>query len=545
MEALSPAGDRAIAGDVSVARASTQISVITFLARIAGFARWVLLGYAVGTTFLGNVYQTANTIPNIVFELVAGGLLASVLVPTFVREIDAGAERVSEIASTLANALLLVSVPLALLGVVLAEPVMSALLIGVADPSVRDQQIELGAWFLRFFLPQIPLYLLGIVMQGLLHAHRRFVWPAMGPLLSSLTVIATYVTFGAVAPDASLGDTSRGHLALLAGGTTLGVIVLTFCQLPSVLRLGLRWRPVLRWRDPVVRQALRAGGWGAGYLGVTQLMMLVVVILANRVEGGVVGFQIANAFFELPNALIGLPLALSLYPALSDAAHRGDETSFGRLLTSGWRVAAFAGIPAAVGLFLLAPTASNVLLGWASDVRPELVAATVRGLAIGVPAWVLLSILVRALYARGATARPFTLNVAALTMLLAVGVGGTALLSVHGTSAMRLIGHAVSSAWWVAAIGGVLVMGRLAASWDVGGALRSLAVSCARAAVMGVAVWTVLSALRGNAPGVVVLVAALAAGLVVVALLGWRSDDLRSAIALLGGPDRPRNDRRS
>jgi putative peptidoglycan lipid II flippase len=529
------AGALPYAADSHIARAGMQISAITFIARVAGFARWVLLGYAVGTTFLGNVYQTANTIPNIVFELVAGGLLASVLVPTFVSELDAGAERISEIASTLANALLLVSVPLALLGILLARPLMSVLLVGVSDPSLRAQQAELGAWFLRFFLPQIPLYLLGIVMQGLLHAHRRFVWPAMGPLLSSLTVIATYVTFRSLAPDAALGNVEREHLALLAGGTTLGVFVLTFCQLPSVLALGLRWRPVLRVRDPVIKRAMRAGGWGAGYLGITQLILLIVVMLANRVEGGVVAFQIANAFFELPNALIGLPLALSLYPALSDAMHRSDDARYGRLLGSGWRIAAFVAMPAAVGLFLLAPTATNVLLGWTQYVRTELVAATLQGLAVGVPAWVLLSVIVRALYARGRTERPFMLNAAAFGVVLLAGAGATSLLGPQGTDAMHVLGGAVSSAWWIAVVVGLLMLGRIAAMWDVRAALGSLAANAARAAAMGVAVWAVLRALRGNAPGLVVLVAGLATGVAATAALAWRSDDLRAAIGVLSG----------
>lgn len=519
--------------DPSVVRSTAQISVVTFVARVAGFARWVILGYAVGTTFLGNVYQTANTIPNIIFELVAGGLLASVLVPTFVKEMESGPHRLSEIASTLANALLLVSVPLALLGIAGARPLMSALLVGVADEALKAKQVELGAWFLRFFLPQIPLYLLGIVMQGVLHAHRRFVAAALGPLLSSLTVIATYLLFRRVAPSASLETVTRSQLTLLAGGTTLGVVALVFCQLPSVLRLGIRWRPVLLWRDPVIRNAFRAGGWGAGYLGVTQLVLLVAVILANRVEGGVVAFQIANAFFELPNALIGLPLALSLYPALSSAFHKKDESRFGGLLINGWRLAVFAAIPGAVGLYLLAPVATNVLLGWARDVRPELVAATVQGLAIGVPPWVVLSMLVRALYARGATARPFLLNCIAFAVLLLVGVGGTAVTGSRGTEALRLLGTAVAAGWWAAAIGGVFALSRLS-EWSMTDVVRALAVNVVRGALMGGVVWMVLRLLRGQVPGLVVLIVSVVAGLAVVAGTAVRSGELRGTLAFLG-----------
>ncbi len=519
-------------GEGSVVRATAQISAITVVARLAGFARWVVLGYAVGTTFLGNVYQTANTIPNVVFELVAGGVLASVLVPTFVREIDAGADRISDIASTLANALLIVSVPLVAVGVVFAAPMMSALLVGVSDPLVKAKQVELGAWFLRFFLPQVPLYLVGIVMQGLLHAHRRFVAAALGPLLSSLTVIATYLTFRAIAPHATLENVTRPQLAVLAGGTTLGVVALTLCQIPSVRRLGLRWRPVLLWRDPVVKGALRAGGWGAGYLGITQLILLVVIVLANRVEGGVVAFQIANAFFELPNAIIGLPLALSLYPAMSSAFARGDEPRFGALLLNGWRLALFGAIPAAVGLYLLAPLATDVLLGWTRDVSPELVAGTLQGLAVGVVPWVLLATLVRALYARGATARPFVMNVAGFMVVLGIGVGGTLGADPRGTSAMRLLGASVGAGWWMAAVAGVLLLARY---WDVAAAMRSLGVNLLRGATMGAAVWLVLRTLEDSAPRPLTLMAAVVAGVAVIAATGLRSAELRGTLAFLSG----------
>lgn len=530
-----PAGIRTPA-DGSVARASAQISAITFVARLAGFARWVMLGYAVGTTYLGNVYQTANLIPNVIFELVAGGLLSSVLVPTFVREREAGGGRVSEIASTLANALLFVTIPLVLLGIVLARPLMALLLVGVDDPVIKAQQVELGAWFLRFFLPQVPLYLLGIVMQGILHAHRRFVLPALGPLLSSLTVIATYIVFRSMSEGVTLDTVSRAQLWVLAGGTTLGVLVLTFCQLPSVLRIGVRWRPVLAWRDPVVRTALRAGGWGAGFLGVTQLMLVVAVILANRVEGGVVAFQIANAFFELPNAIIGLPVAVALFPALSGAFVAHDENRFAQLLSHGWRLVLFGAIPASVGLYLLAPVAADVLLGWAPEVRPQLVAATLQGLAIAVPPWLVIGTLVRALYARGATARPFALNAAAFAVLLAAGVGGTAVSGAEGADALRLLGSSVGAGWWVGAFVGVFLLSRLARGWNLAEAGRVVAGNLFRGAMVGAATWSMLHLLR-DAPPPVRLSGAVAAGAVVVGVAALGSRQLRSSLAFLGARD--------
>jgi putative peptidoglycan lipid II flippase len=485
-------------------------------------------------------------VPNVLFELIAGGMLASVLVPTFVGEQAKGRERTSEIASTLANALLLVSVPLVLIGVVFARPLMELRLVGVHDPDVRVRQVELGSWFLRFFLPQIPLYLLGIVMQGVLHAHRRFVVPALGPLLSSLTVIATYVAFRRMQPGADLRTVSDAQLWVLAGGTTLGVFVLTFSQLPSVLRLGVRWRAVLSWRDPTIRKALRAGGWGAGFLGLTQLILVVAVMLANRVEGGVVAFQIANAFFELPNALIGLPVAISLFPALSEAYVRRDESRFAELLSNGWRLVLFGALPAAVGLHLLSTPITEVLLGWAPDVRPALVAGALQGLAVGVPAWLVIGSLVRALYARAATARPFVMIAVAFAAVLVVGVGGSAVVFPSGVgpggvsvAAMRILGGAISSGWILAALAGVLLLARIAPAWSARAAAGVLAEAAAIAAVMGLAVWGVLRMLAG-APQVVRLAAGAAAGAVVVGAFALRSKDLRMSLASLGARQQTR-----
>ncbi|MCI0637400.1 MAG: virulence factor MviN, partial [Actinobacteria bacterium] len=239
-------------------RTSARVSVVTGVARITGFARYIVLGLAVGTTYLGNTYETANWIPNIVFELAAGGVLSAVFVPTFVRSLEHGRERSIEIASSLANTFLLLSIPVVVIGALAAEPIMRLMTIAVEDPAIREAQIRTGSWFLYVFLPQVPFYVLAMVWTGILHAHRRFLAPAAAPLFSSLVVISAYLTFGALGAGAELGTVTPVQRYVLAGGTTAGVFVLAFSQLPSVLRTGIRWRPVLGWNDPAVRRALRA-----------------------------------------------------------------------------------------------------------------------------------------------------------------------------------------------------------------------------------------------------------------------------------------------
>lgn len=520
----------------TVLRASAQISLVTAAARAAGFARWIVLGLTVGATYLGNTYQTANWVPNVVFELVAGGVLSAVFVPTFVAELDRGRDRGLEVASSLTNAFLLLSVPVVVAGVVLAEPIMRLLTVGVADPAVRAREVELGAWFLRVFVPQVPLYVLAMVFTGVLHAHRRFLVPALAPLFSSLVVIGSYLAFASLGAGADLDTVTDLQRWVLAGGTTAGVVVLAFSQLPGVLRTGVRWRPVLRLRDPAVRQALRAGVWGIGYFAATQAGLLVTLLLANRVEGGVVAWQVAYAFFELPNALVGLPVAVALFPTLAQRFVRRDEAGFARLLSTGFRTTVFVAAPAAAGLFVLAPALSEALLSRAgpTGAGAELVGATLRGLALGIPAWVLVATLARAFYARQNTRPPVALTGAGVALYAALAIPLTVALAPGGDRALRLLGLAFSAGQWAAVVVGTAVLAVRVRAWRVGADLGVFAAALARSAVMGAAVWLVAERLVDTSP-VAATLAGVAAGAVVYVALTLPSAELRRTVAVVRG----------
>lgn len=501
---------------------------------MAGFARWIVLGLTVGTTYLGNTYQTANWVPNIVFELAAGGMLSAVFVPTFVAELEHGRERGLEVASSLANVFLLLSIPIVGAGLLLAEPIMRALTIGVEDGAIRAEQIELGAWFLRFFVPQVPLYVIAMVLTGVLHAHKRFVVPAAAPLFSSLVVIGTYLAFAALGRDADIDTASRTQLLLLGGGTTAGVFVLAFSQLPQVLRLGVRWRPVLRLRDPVVRRALRGGMYGIAFFAVTEVGLLTTLVLANRVEGGVVAYQVAYAFFELPNALIGLPIAHALFPSLSQRFVRRDEEGYAGILSQSMRVTVFLAAPAAAGLFVLAPTLADALLArpGAPAAGPALVGGALRALALGVPAWVLVQTLARSFYARQRTRAPVVLNGSAMGIYAALALPLSFLFAPQGVQALQTIGFTYSVGLWVGIVVGILMLARRVPRWDLRGDARAFVASLLRAAAMAAAVWGVVR-LLADAGSAVATIGGLVAGVVTYLVLSLGSHDLRPVLRLL------------
>ena len=499
-------------------RASARVSVVTGLARVAGFSRYIVLGLVVGTTYLGNTYETANWVPNIVFELAAGGVLSAVFVPTFVRELEHGPERGNEIASSLANTFLLLSVPVVITGVLAARPIMRIMTIAVADPAVRAAQIATGSWFLYVFLPQVPLYVLAMVMTGVLHANRRFIAPAAAPLFSSLVVISAYLAFGALGAGAEIDTVTPLQRYVLAGGTTAGVFVLAFSQLPSLLRTGIRWRPVLGWGDPAVRRALRAGLAGAAYFAVSEIGLIITLVFANRVQGGVVAYRVAFAFFDLPRALIGIPVAAVLLPTLAERMVRRDHEGFSRIWSRGWQAALALGAPAGAGLVALAPVLAQAVLSRApSAAAPELVGATLRVLAIGVPAFVLVEPLIRSFFARHETRPPVLMNAATVGLSAAVIIPLSLVAHPQGARALQVIGLGTAAGQWFGVIVGTMLLARRVHMWNALRDVRSGAASLARAAVMGVLVYAAVRWI--HAAPEIVAVAGVLVGLAAYLLL--------------------------
>ncbi|MEU4692216.1 lipid II flippase MurJ [Actinoplanes sp. NPDC023714] len=371
--------------------AAALITILTVVARLAGFARTFVFLRTVGHESLGDVYNAANVIPNIVFELVAGGALASLVVPLLAGAVAAGdRDRAHAVASALLTWVLVLLVPLALLLAVLAGPISDLLLAGAPE-----QNRELAASMLRIFAPQLPLYGIGIVLTGVLQAHHRFAWPVIAPLLSSVTVMAAYLTYAVVdgAKSDIAGLSGTGEL-ILAGGTTLGVVVLSLCLVVPLRGLRLRLRPSLRFPGGEGRRAVGLGWAGAVTVGSQQVMTLVV--LALTATGGLTLYTTAQTVFLLPWAILAVPLATAVYPRLSAAAEHGDEEGYRAALSSSARtVVVLAGLGVAALVALAEPAAYLI------DAPPA--AEGIAGFAPGLFGYALFALLSRALYARGAT----------------------------------------------------------------------------------------------------------------------------------------------
>jgi len=382
-----------------LAGAAVLIAVLTVASRLAGFARTLVFGHSVGATTLGGVYLAANTLPNIVFEIVAGGALAALVVPLVAGPIARGDRaRAGATASALLTWVLLALVPLAVLLAVLAHPVLAVL-----KPGAPAAVLDSGTRMLRVFAPQLPLYGVGIVLTGVLQAHRRFAWPVLAPLLSSLTVMGAYLTFAAVAGrGADLPAVGRTGELVLSAGTTAGVVVLSLCLVPPVRRLRLAWAPRLRFAPGQAASVRALAGVGVVTVASQQLSLLLVIVLTG--PAALVLFTLAQTVYLLPWAVLAVPLATSAYPVLARSFATGDDAGFAGTLGAANRAVLLTGALGAAALVALAGPGAVLLGAVTAHVGPAGV-GTLRdsliAFAPGLPGYGLFALHSRALYARG------------------------------------------------------------------------------------------------------------------------------------------------
>ncbi|MFP5321487.1 MAG: lipid II flippase MurJ, partial [Acidimicrobiia bacterium] len=392
-----------------LARSTATQTLLTGVSRVTGFVRVVVVAAVLGTTFLGNTYQSANTVPNIVFELFAAGALQAVLVPALVARFDRGDDEGAErLAGSVLGLTLALLGALAVVGVVASPLLMRGLVSGVDDPGLQADMVRLGTVFLLIFLPQILVYDVGLVATAVLHAKGRFGLPAFAPAVNNVVVSAAYGLFWWLRRDEGPGlDLDALEIAVLAGGTTLGVVA--FCALPIVgaHRGGFRFRPNLDRSDPALRALARQGGWAAVFLAMTQVLLGAVLVLGNPVEGGIVGYQVAFTFFLLPHALFALPVLNTLFPEAARRAQAADLAGVGLTVERGVRAIAYFVLPVAAALVALAdPLTTVTLFGEAAEGGDELVRRALVGFAPGLIGYGLFYFLTRILYALDDTRTP-------------------------------------------------------------------------------------------------------------------------------------------
>jgi putative peptidoglycan lipid II flippase len=357
-----------------IGRAAVLIAAITMLARAVGFGRQVVFAHTVQASCLGTAYTTANMVPNIIYDIVAGGALTAVVVPVLAGPAhweSRDREQVRQTSSALLSWAILLLVPVSAALALAARP-LTSLLLGATPGCPRPSMVELGTRMLVVFAPQVLLYGLAVVLYGILQAHRRFVAPALAPVLSSLVVIAAYFGFGALGNGYQdmLRPVPTAAWIVLAVGTTAGVAALVATPLIPVARLrflggddppqappahggtprppvppwprkGLRLRPMLRFPAGIGTRVRSLALAGIVTLIAQDASVAVVIVLANSRGGGgaLVLYSFAWAVFFVPYAVLAVPIATSAFPELSarpDSFDATAATSTRAVLVASW-----------------------------------------------------------------------------------------------------------------------------------------------------------------------------------------------------------------
>jgi len=422
----------------------------TALSRITGFGKLVALAYALGFTRLTDTYNLANITPNIIYELVLGGILSATLVPVFVERLagiggtDGGPadEDAEEQAWRAVSAVMTVvaAVAAALTAVfVLVAPLVIRLYTVANDTGSADEQQRVATLLLRMFAPQVAFYAIVSLATAVLNARRRFAAPMFAPVLNNLVVIGVLLALPHVTDDLSLAAVADqpGTLALLGLGTTAGVAAMALVQLPSLRRAGARLRPVWDPSHPAVRQVLRLSGWTFGFVAANQVALWVALALANGRQGDVAAYQAALVFFLLPHGVFTVSVATALQPDLAERWAARDVAAFRRQVATGLRTTAAIVVPAAVGYLLLGRPIVEVALqhGALSEASARTTASVLGWLALGLPAFSLWYFVIRVYQAMQDTRTVFVLYVVenavnvglALALYPSMGVQGLAL----------------------------------------------------------------------------------------------------------------------
>ncbi|MGY2127854.1 murein biosynthesis integral membrane protein MurJ [Blastococcus sp. SYSU DS0617] len=512
-----------------ILRAAGTMAVATLVSRITGLLRSMVLLAALGANLVGDAYNTANTLPNIVYELLLGGVLASVVVPLLVhaqeRDRDGGTAYAQRL-STIAIAGLAVVTVLA----VLAAPLLTRLY-GIQDD---PEQVQLANWLARILLIEIVFYGIGALAQAILNSRGVFGPPAWAPVLNNVVVIATGLLFLAASGPGDLSPVTITpfQVWLLGIGTTLGIAVQALVLLPLLRKVGVPLRPRWGLRNTGLREAGTLGLWVIGYVAISQIGVIVATRVANeagRQPDAIGSFGLANAslLFQMPYGVIGVALLTALVPRMSRAAARRDVPGVVSDLSLGTRLSAVGLLPVAAALTVLGPSLGIVAFARGNTSVEE---AEAIGTALAIGAFGLLPMAVtllqlRVFYAMKDARTPTVIQLGMVAVRVPLLLAVPALVEPeHVVAGLMLVTSLTYVAGWVL---GDLALRRRLGALRTGDALvhvARVAAAAVAAGLVGKLVLIVTDDLLGSSTagslgrvllGTVVIGAAALAGLVV------------------------------
>jgi putative peptidoglycan lipid II flippase len=514
---------------------SRSMAVASLASRVTGFLRSVLLLAALGIGGVGDAYNSGNNLPNMVYELLLGGVLSSVLIPLLVQaeaEDDDGG---------LAYTQRLLSIATAALGAMTVLVVAAAPWIAAVFAPAGPQR-ELTSIFATLLLPEIFFYGIGAMFMAVLNLKNIYRPGAWAPVLNNVVMMLTVLVFWALPGPKTLNPATitTPQILVIGIGTTLGIAAQALVMVPALRRSGFRWEWRFRARageNDRIREIGSLATWVFTYVVISQIGVSVIQKVGNR-NGGFTVFTNADLLFQMPYGILVVSVLTAIMPRLSRAAVRGDNEAVVADLSLGARLSAVALVPITAGLIVLGPVMGITLFanGETTIAGARLIGSALAWSAFGLFPFALVMLQLRVFYAMRDGRTPALINafmVATKVVLVLVtseiykAPAGTDVHKHPPVRAVEWLNISTSLSYVVGAIVGHVLLTRRLGHLGFTRVFRTVGQIAVASAVGAVAAWAVVVAARhqfggahlGSALG---LAGGAIGGLLVLVVVAWR-----------------------
>jgi putative peptidoglycan lipid II flippase len=491
--------------DSDVARSSAWMALGTIVSRITGFVRLYLLAFTIGAHLNADLFNNANTIPNTLYILVAGGIFNVVLVPQMVRAMKRDADGGEAYVNRIMTLGLLVLAGATLLLLLTAPLIVHLVFPGSLYADGNEQRLESAQLLVWLCVPQVFFYGTFVLLGQILNVRGVFgpmMWAPIANNLVAITILGGYlVLFGS--SDGSDGFTTA-QAVLLGIGSTLGIATQAALLVPFLRRAGFRFRPRFDFRHTGLGHTLRLGIWTLGFIVANQVAYIVVQRLgasatlagaaSDTPAAGSTVYDMGYLVSQLPHGVVTVSLVTAVLPTLSALAaeHRLDDLA--RELTRVLRLALTVVAPLAVCAAVLGPTGGLAIAHGGVRVNASVIGLTVAAFAPAMLAFSVHYVMLRGFYAMEDTRTPFFIQIAVATTNVVAAIGFTHLADPHRVPVALALAFGLSYG-----VGATLSAALLPGSASIFSAqtrrfLVRLAAACAVAAAV---MWGALTAVHG------------------------------------------------
>ena len=412
----------------SLVGATAGMAVGTALSRVTGVIKLIVLVYAIGDQWFADGYNLANNTPNMIHDIVLGGVLSATFVPVFVDRLSTrkGPEAWRAISAVTTMTITLLAVASVVFWFAVPE-IINIYTVANHTAQASQQRAE-AVTLLKWFVPQLAFYGLISLFTALLNARRKFAMPMFVSVANNLVVIAALLWFHAVVGNLSLSAIARHEyfLAILGLGTTLGVVVQAVLLLPSLHRADLHIKFVWDPGHEAMRTIMRLAGWTFGLVLANQIALTIILALADgdRTTGSVSAYTYAYTFFQLPYGIVAVSIMSAVAPSLAERWALHDTAGFRRRMAYGLRGMLAIIIPATVGMLILSHVLSDLIFahGATTTAGADTIGSTLAMFSLGLPGFCVFLYMTRVLQSMQDTRTAFYLYLVENVINVVVGL---------------------------------------------------------------------------------------------------------------------------